>query len=91
MAKLIVDSVRPTETGVAGGMNTVMRTVGGVVGGQIGAAILTADTIPGTAIPAESAYTSAFAIAAVTSIAGAALALFVTPLRRRLLVPARAK
>jgi hypothetical protein len=30
MAKLIVDSVRPEETGVASGMNTVMRTIGGV-------------------------------------------------------------
>ena len=45
MAKLIVDAVRPIETGVASGMNTVMRTIGGVVGGQVGAAILTANTI----------------------------------------------
>ena len=53
MAKLIVDAVRPTETGVASGMNTVMRTVGGVIGGQVGAAILTAETIPGTDVPTE--------------------------------------
>ena len=51
MAKLIVDAVRPTETGVAGGMNTVMRTIGGVIGGQVGAAILTADTIGGSDDP----------------------------------------
>jgi MFS family permease len=91
MAKLIVDSVRPTETGVAGGMNTVMRTVGGVIGGQVGAAILTSDTIRGTSIPAESAFTIAFTAATVAALAGAALALFVTPLRRRVLIPARAK
>ncbi len=48
MANIIVQSVRPTETGVATGMNTVMRTVGGVIGGQVGAAILTADTIAGS-------------------------------------------
>lgn len=79
MAKLIVDAVRPTETGVASGMNTVMRTVGGVIGGQVGAAILTADTIGGTSIPAESAYTIAFAFAAVAAAFGAVVSLFVTP------------
>jgi EmrB/QacA subfamily drug resistance transporter len=79
MAKLIVDAVRPSETGVASGMNTVMRTVGGVIGGQVGAAMLTADTIGGTAIPAESAFTIAFAIAAVAALLGALLSLFVTP------------
>ena len=31
MAKLIVDAVRPSETGVATGMNTVMRTIGSVM------------------------------------------------------------
>jgi EmrB/QacA subfamily drug resistance transporter len=90
-AKLIVDSVRPTETGVAGGINTVSRTVGGVIGGQVGAAILTADTIGGTTIPAESAFTLAFAAATVAALVGAAVTLFVTPLRLRVLVPARAK
>jgi MFS family permease len=82
MAKLIVDSVRQSETGIATGMNTVMRTVGGVVGGQVGAAILTSDTIAGTRVPAESAYTTAFAIAAVGSLVATFAAVLVTPLRR---------
>jgi EmrB/QacA subfamily drug resistance transporter len=82
MAKVIVDSVRQSETGIATGMNTVMRTVGGVVGGQAGAAILTSDTIAGTHIPAESAYTAAFAVAAVGAIVAAVAAVLVTPLRR---------
>ncbi len=82
MAKVIVDAVRQSETGIATGMNTVMRTVGGVVGGQVGAAILTSDTIGGTRIPAESAYTTAFVIAAVGSLVAAAAAALVTPLRR---------
>src|ERR671933_1416501 len=60
MATLIAEAVRPTETGVATGMNTVMRTVGGVVGGQIRAALLTADTIGRTSVPAESAFVTAF-------------------------------
>jgi MFS family permease len=77
MANLIVGAVRLTETGVATGMNTVMRTIGGVIGGQIGAAILTADRIPGTPVPSESAFTAAFAMAAAVAIVGAAMGLFV--------------
>lgn len=82
MANVVVESVRRRETGVATGMNTVMRTVGGVIGGQAGAAILTADTIAGTSIPAESAFTTAFAVAAVGSLTAALVASFATPWRR---------
>jgi len=76
MAKLIVDAVRPTETGVATGMNTVMRTIGGVVGGQIGAAILSADTIGATTVPEESAFVTAFAVSAGVAVVAAVLGLF---------------
>jgi EmrB/QacA subfamily drug resistance transporter len=74
MAKLIVDAVRPSETGVATGMNTVMRTVGSVLGGQVGAAIVSADTITHTHIPAESAFVAAFWVSAAVAIVGAGLA-----------------
>jgi EmrB/QacA subfamily drug resistance transporter len=83
MAKVIVDSVRPSETGVATGMNTVMRTVGGVIGGQVGAAILTADTIRRTNIPAESAFVAAFSIAAAAAFVAMFVALLVTPRQPR--------
>jgi EmrB/QacA subfamily drug resistance transporter len=83
MANIIVSTVRPTETGVATGMNTVMRTVGGVIGGQVGAAILTADTIGNTSIPAESAFSTAFWIGAFSSAVGVGVAFFITPVRRR--------
>jgi EmrB/QacA subfamily drug resistance transporter len=78
MAKIIVDSVRPTETGVATGMNTVMRTIGGVVGGQVGAALLTADTLA-SGVPAESAFVTAFAVGACSSFVAAGVALLITP------------
>src|SRR5438477_7958573 len=84
MATLIVAAVRSSETGVATGVNTVMRTIGGVIGGQVGAAILTADTIAGTSVPAESAFVTAFWMSATAAFAGAVLAVFVTPLRRAL-------
>ncbi len=83
MGKLMVDSVRPGETAVAGATNSVMRMIGGVIGGQAGAAILTADTIAGTRTPAESAYVIAFSVAAGLAAVGAVIALFVTPLRFR--------
>jgi EmrB/QacA subfamily drug resistance transporter len=83
MANIIVTAVRPTETGIATGMNTVMRTIGGVVGGQIGAAILTAETIGSTKIPAESAFTTAFWISTAAAVVGAGVALLITRRERR--------
>ncbi len=81
MATLIVTNVRPTETGVATGMNTVMRTIGGVVGGQAGAAVLSAVTIDGTAIPAESAFAIAFGVSAAAALVAVVISALVTPLR----------
>ncbi len=71
LAKLIIDRVSPQVTGVAIGVNTVMRTIGGVIGAQVGAALLSAITISGTELPAESAFTATFLIAAVVAFTGA--------------------
>ena len=68
MAKLVVDAVRPSETGIASGLNTVMRTIGGVVGGQLGATVLANKTIPGTTVPTGSAYSTAFWMGAVIAV-----------------------
>jgi EmrB/QacA subfamily drug resistance transporter len=64
LANLIVEAVRPDQTGVATGMNTVMRSVGGSVGSQIGASII-AGTVVGHALPTEHGFTVAFVLAAV--------------------------
>jgi MFS family permease len=40
LGNLIVQAVPPTQTGVASGMNTVMRTLGGAVGGQLAATLI---------------------------------------------------
>ena len=58
MSNLIVENVRPDQTGVATGMNTVMRSLGGAVGGQVVASILTAHVAGG--LPAEEGFTVAF-------------------------------
>jgi EmrB/QacA subfamily drug resistance transporter len=78
MATLIVEAVRPEETGVATGMNTVMRTVGGVIGGQVGAALLTAYTIRGTRVPTVTGYEATFAVSAAAAFVGAVVAVLVT-------------
>jgi EmrB/QacA subfamily drug resistance transporter len=79
MPKLIVDAVRPTETGVATGMNTVVRTVGGVVGAQIGAVMLAASYAPGTSVPTEAGFVHAFWIGAASALVAALAAIFVGP------------
>jgi MFS family permease len=68
LAKLIVDAVPPRVTGVAMGVNTVMRTIGGVIGGQVGAALLSAMTIPGTDLPQERAFTTMFLVAGAAAL-----------------------
>jgi EmrB/QacA subfamily drug resistance transporter len=91
MAALIADNVDALEMGVAAGMNTVVRMIGAVVGGQVAAALLTAQTIGDTSIPAESAFTTTFALSAVAALvaAGIALSIGARPLPRRL-TPAEA-
>ena len=69
MANLIVEAVRPDQTGVATGMNTVMRTIGGAVGAQVAASILAASVLA-DGLPKERGYTISFAIMALALAAG---------------------
>jgi EmrB/QacA subfamily drug resistance transporter len=79
LGSLVIQHSRPEETGVASGMNTIMRTVGAAFGAQIAAAIISAHTLPGTEVPLERGFTLAFAMGAV----GALIALVPTLLLRR--------
>lgn len=82
MPKLIMDAVRPTETGVATGMNTVVRTIGGVIGAQVGAVLLAASEPAGVPVPAESGFAAAFWVGAVAALVGAGAAYLVGSRRR---------
>jgi EmrB/QacA subfamily drug resistance transporter len=64
LANLIVEAVRPEQTGVATGMNTVMRSLGGSIGSQIGASVI-AGTVVANGLPTEEGFTLAFVVAAV--------------------------
>jgi EmrB/QacA subfamily drug resistance transporter len=68
LGALVIDHSPPGETGIASGMNTIMRTIGAALGSQVAAAIITANTIAGTEIPAESGFTLAFTLGAVGAL-----------------------
>jgi EmrB/QacA subfamily drug resistance transporter len=68
LGALVIDYSRPGETGVASGMNTIMRTIGAALGSQVAAAIISANTLPGTEIPVERGFTLAFTISAVGAL-----------------------
>jgi EmrB/QacA subfamily drug resistance transporter len=68
LGALVIDYSPPGETGIASGMNTIMRTIGAALGSQVAAAIITANTIAGTDIPAESGFTLAFTLGAVGAL-----------------------
>ena len=79
LGTLVLDYSRPGETGVASGMNKIMRTVGAALGSQIAAAIISSNTLPGTDVPLEAGFTTAFTVSAGVAV----LAFLPTLLLRR--------
>ena len=63
LGNLIVQAVPFTQTGVASGMNTVMRTLGGALGGQISATFISDNTAHG--LPAVTGFTDTYVLATV--------------------------
>ena len=61
LGNLIVQSVSSNQTGVASGMNTVMRTLGGALGGQLSATFIAAHMAKGK--PAVTGFTLTFLMA----------------------------
>lgn len=81
MANLVVASVPGDEVGIATGVNTIMRTLGGALGTTLVATLLTGKTIAATQMPADAAYTDAFAVAAVASLLAMLVALTIPQVR----------
>ncbi len=61
LGNLIVQAVPPTQTGVASGMNTVMRTLGGALGGQISATFIANNAAHG--LPTVTGFTATYVMA----------------------------
>jgi EmrB/QacA subfamily drug resistance transporter len=76
MANVIVESVRPEETGVATGMNVIFRNVGGSLGGQVSASVLTA-SVAAAGLPTERSFVVAFWLSAAMLVLGFVAALLV--------------
>jgi MFS family permease len=75
LGNLIVQAVPPHQTGVASGMNTVLRTLGGALGGQIAATFVASSTLRG--LPELTGFTTTFGMAAVFLAGCAAVALLI--------------
>jgi MFS family permease len=63
LGNLIVQAVPPSQTGVASGMNTVMRTLGGALGGQLSATFIVNNTAHG--LPTVTGFTDTYLMATV--------------------------
>jgi MFS family permease len=59
LGNLIVQAVPPEQTGVASGVNTVMRTLGGALGGQLSATFI-ASNIAASGLPTVTGFTESF-------------------------------
>ncbi|WP_243712703.1 MFS transporter [Actinomadura sp. 6K520] len=70
VANLVVAAVPASETGVATGVNTLIRTVGASLGPQISAVIL-------VMVPGEGGYTAGFAMSAAVMVVVIPLALLI--------------
>ena len=76
LGNLIVQAVPAGQTGVASGMNTVLRTLGGALGGQIAATFVASRIVHG--LPALTGFTATFAMAALF-LAGCVVAALLIP------------
>ncbi|MGA9876727.1 MAG: MFS transporter [Solirubrobacteraceae bacterium] len=63
LGNLIVEAVPPHQTGIASGMNTVMRTLGGALGAQLAATFIAGHTANG--LPTVTGFTESFVLATV--------------------------
>ncbi len=94
LGNLIVQAVPPTQTGVASGMNTVMRTLGGALGGQLSATFLANNVAHGlpTVTGFNDTYVMATAFLVVCFLAGLLIpdGAAVEPVREGQLAPASA-
>jgi predicted MFS family arabinose efflux permease len=66
---LVVQAVRPEETGVANAVNSIARSVGQALGSTVAVTLLAADLDPATGLPRASAYTLVALVGVASSLA----------------------
>ena len=75
LGTLAVQHVPMDQSGIASGINSLVRTIGGSVSGAVTAALLTSITIAGTPVPSRHAYVLSFAIITASAVGSAVVAL----------------
>jgi MFS family permease len=80
MSNLVVAAVPQSQTGVASGMNTNIRTVGGAIGSALLATVVTSELQP-SGLPVESGYSHGFLLLALTATAATIVAILVPVVR----------
>ena len=85
LGNLIVQAVPPGQTGVAGGMNTVMRTLGGALGAQLAATFISNNT-SASGLPTVNGFTDSFLMETVCLVICVGASLLV-PVPRPLRAP----
>jgi predicted MFS family arabinose efflux permease len=89
MTAVVVQSVPPTQTGVATGMNANLRTIGSGIGTALMTAIVTGSAVPGTGAgePTEAGYATGFLVLAAGALVAAVIAGVSRPRRARAGLP----
>ena len=82
MPKLITDAVDISETGIATGMNTVVRTLGSVIGAQASITLVSSNLIPGTHIPSVDGFEISLWLGGIAAIIAMLFALALPRARR---------
>jgi MFS family permease len=77
LSNLIVEAVSHAETGVATGLNLVLRAVGGALGSQVAASIIAAAALTVGGFATERGFTIAFAVSAGVAAASVTVALLI--------------
>jgi EmrB/QacA subfamily drug resistance transporter len=80
MSYIIVDAVPASQTGVASGMNSNIRTLGGSIGTAVVASIVASSGHHG-GVPAEAGFTAAFAVLAGVAACGVLACLLIPRMR----------
>lgn len=85
MPTLIMHSVPSTETASANGLNSVMRTLGSTIAATVAGLVLAAHsvTVNGIEIPADTGFSTMFAIATAVLVVGVLFAIFIPSRDRR--------
>jgi MFS family permease len=83
ITSVVVQAVEPTQTGIASGMNTNLRTIGSSIGVTIMTVIVTGSATTPGGLPTESGYTTGFLTVGLIGAGAAVVSLVASLIARR--------